>query len=1209
MELTREEHSSPHVAGEADFGERLSPYQGLIPYGEHDAAFFFGRETETKIIIANLFASPLTLLYGESGVGKSSVLRAGVTHQLRQQQDLLVVVFSDWQGTPLSDLKATVFKTALAQGKLIKASPKLKGLRPEPFAKSSSLAGYLAAWARKLNRRVMVILDQFEEYSLYHPQDNAFAVEFPHAILQTEAPISFLVSIREDSLAKLDRFEGSIPGLFDKYLRLAHLSPEAAKDALEKPIELFNQLRSSNEPPISIEGDLVTAVLSQVETGQVTLGQAGQGLARIASTEVHIETPYLQMVMTRLWAREMREGSRVLRLKTLQQLGGAQSIVRTHLDESMSKLSPDEQVTAAQLFRYLVTPSRSKIAYFSVDLAKLTLLPEKKIKNVLEKLSDREVRILRPVIALGESSPRYEIYHDVLAAAILDWRIRFTQLHEWAETQEKLEREQRRVTLFRAMLVGVSLIMLVLIVLALSARHTYNNALNNEKTALSRELALQANNKLQSNPLLSLLLAAEAVRFSRTGEANSALREALVRQDRLTALERQFRGHERQVYSVVFSPDGTHILTASGDWTAIIWNAQTTNIERKLLGHRAYVATAAFSPDGKSIVTASGDGTARVWDADTGKEKFQLDSQQFEQQQGKQTETTQGIAQEQEPQIRMYGASTVLVNSAAFSPDGRLIVTAHSDHFTRVWNVGTQKVEMKLQGHGDNVSSAAFSPDGKFILTSSEDKTVRLWNASTGQEVIPPMQHPYYVWNAAFSRDGTLIVTACADTMARVWETSTGQLKLILKGHEGGVNKANFSPDGQRIVTASSDNSAQVWDINTEQIIFELLVHRSNIDNLSATDVYSATFSPDGKSIATGSADTHARVWPVRERPQDFFSLAGNKFPNNAADTGIKVAFSPNRRFVVTTSKDLIARIWNVNKGHKDRELPFHKDSLLGVAYSPDGNLVVTASKDGKARIWDARTGISGHVLEGHSAAVNSVGFSPDGQSVITASDDMTARIWDVKTGREIDKIKARERLSGASFSRDGKFVVTPSWANIAWVWEVSSKKIVTELKGHENHVNTAMFSPDGKSVVTASDDSTACVWNVSTGEMHQLTSPQGRHTDRVNSAAFSHDGKLIITASDDTTARIWKIQGDDWNSQGEIESVPLSDFSNSVDSAAFSPDGQFVILVSGRANAARIYPWARFAPLSILLEEVKIGFPQLSNEECREYLREYCTR
>ena len=62
-----------------------TPYVGLVPYTEADAAFFFGREAEKRIITANLRAARLTLVYGASGVGKTSLLLAGVVHDLREQ--------------------------------------------------------------------------------------------------------------------------------------------------------------------------------------------------------------------------------------------------------------------------------------------------------------------------------------------------------------------------------------------------------------------------------------------------------------------------------------------------------------------------------------------------------------------------------------------------------------------------------------------------------------------------------------------------------------------------------------------------------------------------------------------------------------------------------------------------------------------------------------------------------------------------------------------------------------------------------------------------------------------------------------------------------------------------------------------------------------------------------------------------------------------
>lgn len=405
--------------GESDMTQeplRRSPYQGLMPYGEEDAAFFFGREKEARLIIANLFASPLTLLYGASGVGKSSVLRAGVANQLRGREDVLAVVFNAWQTDPLVDLKAAVARAAhRAHGS------------PVSLDAAATLDEYLAECAEKLGRRLMIILDQFEEYFLYHAQDDTFASEFPRAVMKTDSPVSFLISLREDSLASLDRFEGRIPTLFDNYLRVEHLNSVAARAAIEKPVEHYNSLHGASGDAVRIEPELVSEVLKQVEAGKVVLGDAGRGAVRESNAESQIETPYLQLVMLRLWNEETNAGSKVLRLQTLDALGGAKRIVRTHLDAAMGALPTGEQSVAASIFHYLVTPSGTKIAHTARDLAEYAQLPQEKITQVLEDLSGGDVRILRSVDPPPDqpSTPRYEIFHDVLASAVLDWRSRY----------------------------------------------------------------------------------------------------------------------------------------------------------------------------------------------------------------------------------------------------------------------------------------------------------------------------------------------------------------------------------------------------------------------------------------------------------------------------------------------------------------------------------------------------------------------------------------------------------------------------------------------------------------------------------------------------------------------------------------------------------------------------------------------------------------
>ena len=131
---------------------RTSPYQGLVPYSEEDADWFFGREGWREIIVDNLRAYRVSILYGASGVGKSSVLGAGVVRYLREhgeEQGLVVVPFSTWSAEdPVGELRAAV------------------------GGSEGSLADAIVAWASGTDRLLLLVLDQFEEYFLYHGDDS-----------------------------------------------------------------------------------------------------------------------------------------------------------------------------------------------------------------------------------------------------------------------------------------------------------------------------------------------------------------------------------------------------------------------------------------------------------------------------------------------------------------------------------------------------------------------------------------------------------------------------------------------------------------------------------------------------------------------------------------------------------------------------------------------------------------------------------------------------------------------------------------------------------------------------------------------------------------------------------------------------------------------------------------------------------------------------
>ncbi|WP_017306647.1 AAA-like domain-containing protein [Spirulina subsalsa] len=286
----------------------------------------------------------------------------------------------------------------------------------------------------------------------------------------------------------------------------------------------------------------------------------------------------------------------------------------------------------------------------------------------------------------------------------------------------------------------------------------------------------------------------------------------------------ELRGHSGGVYAAQFSPDGQHIVTASIDRTARLWNQEGKELA-VLTGHSGGVYAAQFSPDGQRIVTASDDGTARLWN------------------------------QEGEELAVLTGYSGG-VYAAQFSPDGQRIVTASDDGTARLWNQEGKELAV-LTGHSEGVMSAQFSPDGQRIVTASEDNTARLWNQE-GKELAVLTGHSEGVMSAQFSPDGQRIVTASWDGTARLWNQE-GEELAVLTGYSGGVYAAQFSPDGQRIVTASDDGTARLWTLDGQSIgLFS--------GHLDA--VLFVQFSPDGQQILTSSGDGTTRLWPVRDLPQ-----------------------------------------------------------------------------------------------------------------------------------------------------------------------------------------------------------------------------------------------------------------------------------------------------------------------------------------------------
>jgi len=1164
-----------------------SPYKGLTPYGDQDADFFFGRERESQVIVANLLASRLTLLYGQSGVGKTSVLRAGVVHDLRREAlqaltegdapEHVVVEFATWRDDPLAGLAGAIETSVrLVFGDRTPAAPE----------STSDLSELIRHWTDRLDAGLLIILDQFEEYLLYHGDEDGagtFAVEFPKALADKSLRANFLVAIREDAIARLDAFKSRIPNLFGNYLRLEHLDRESARAAVLGPVEEYN--RRSGTAAMLIEPALVDRVLHDVARGQVVVGQTGQGTLETTSTaDARIETPYLQLVMSRLWTEESAAGSTEVRLATLERLGGADRIVRTHLDEAMSAWPPDRLEIAAAIFRYLVTPGGTKIALSAVDLAGFSGLPVGSIEPVLLQLADlgprsdngTNARILRSVEApLGQDSRRFEIFHDVLAPAILDWRSRFEEGQRRVEAEELVKQEsearaatvRRRALRFGIVAIGVLALAVGGIVyqgqqaevqakLAAAARvaqsaaeQSQKQAEQSQKRSEAEAILQRALTELEGDPQASLndALAASDI-FASAGlppssNAETALRLALSRSHLRAVLD----DHSNVVNTAAFSPDGSRFVTASTDGTAIIADATTGNPLAVLEGHEAEVTNARFDPTGSLIVTASLDGTARVWDGDTGDQRWIL------QHGGSGT----NIVLARTDSVDAAGS---YIATGAFTGDGRYLVTAAGSS-AWIWDLGTGELVHELKDPaGGFVSTASFSPDGSLVLAGGSGGIVRIWDVQTGDIQGASMDNQTsFVSTATFSPDGKLIACGNQDGSVGLWSAESHESLDFRSDHLDYVVTVAFSSDGTHLLTAGHKNAAVVDVSSLAEEGGGDTTGKIVVDEESSY-VDSAAFSPDGARVVTANYDGTARV--ADANGTELFALRGHD--------GIvwSAVFSPDGDRVVTASEDGTARMWDVDTG---TEIRGHVRPVNTVQFSPDGTSVVTASWDETASIWDATTGAETARIIGQNRdfglwPMRSAMYFPNGSRVITAQADGTVGLWDAGSGAPEDTCCLLEAggLWGAYGAevvpgRQDRVVVQYD-DNSVHVWDIGGAAD-TDVHVFPGTVLGFALSPDGETIVTVARDEIT-VWHAD-WDTNTFDETRRWTSSLASSLDFSPDSRQLVWGGLDGVIRIWDVQtGKEVTEGGDRE---LRVGIGAATAAAFSGDGRWVL--AGQAD------------------------------------------
>ncbi len=373
------------------------PFKGLRPYEVTDEEFFFGRERDIRLLVANTYASPVTVLYGPSGVGKSSLVNAGLIARLAKTGNARVVVQREWHVAPAENLRARIAESV----------PQL----------AAELRGDVSGVSPSSGPSTVVVLDQLEEYFLYNPDDREF-LELLSSLSELRARI--VLSVREDALSRLDRFAEALPTVFDNLLRLEPLSEEQVRDAIKRTLDVFNA-RNPGREAVKIESALLEEILGQLRQGVFTISGASQQVVTRSTQSRPIELPYLQLVLASVWDEEQKQRSSTLRLATLKRLGNAVTMVRQHIANTMAARTPEERELAAESLRHLVSPTGTKLALSSLDLAEYTKRPRADVERVLVDLAGSESRILRAVPGQNRNESSFEIFHDALVAPIVEW--------------------------------------------------------------------------------------------------------------------------------------------------------------------------------------------------------------------------------------------------------------------------------------------------------------------------------------------------------------------------------------------------------------------------------------------------------------------------------------------------------------------------------------------------------------------------------------------------------------------------------------------------------------------------------------------------------------------------------------------------------------------------------------------------------------------
>lgn len=1072
--------TSERLADARDGGPQ-SPYVGLAAFQADDADRFFGRERLVERLVGRLAQRRFLAVFGPSGSGKSSLLRAGLLPRLREGQ-VRDVLFTPGPH-PLEEcavrLAALIGTTA---GQLH------ADLRAEPRNLLRAVRQILGDEPGEL----ILVVDQFEEiFTLCADRDER--VEFLDALLLAATDdgsrCRVVVGMRADFYSHCADHPILATALSDAQVLVGPLTTAELRDVVVKP---------AARKDCTVEGALVAHLVAECD------GRAGI-------------LPLLSHALFETWRR--RSGNR-LSLSGYQATGGISGALARTADEQYAAMGPDEKYQTEQLFLRLTAvgdgteDTKRRIRRDELDEtapgldvvlgrladARLIILDAESVEIAHESLIKAWPR-LGEWLAMDRDGLRV---HRQITEAVTAWEgvdrdpgglARGTRLaiaQEWAERADRAltprEREflrasidaahrerrttRRRTQQLRWLSVSLTALLIGAVALAGVALLNQRSADEQRQIAQSRQFAAQADALAGQDPGQAMKLSLEAQGAYSTAESRSSVLSMAGRP-----------ASHGLIHASGFGVGGA-ALSADGRWLA----AQDTNNNVVIwdVPQRRQIATlhpvpptpglpfaAAFSEDGKHLVTMTTSKVLVLWDLATpGRPTARV------------TSDTEG-------------------RGVAFSPDGTRVATIDGDQNLEIRDGATLRLLSRAPGatagQSSGLGTVAYSPDGQTLATTAGLDQVQLRDPGTGVVRATLHSSAYAGRPLAFSPDGKRL--AAPDTVGgiAIWDVATHKVTSSVK-NIGIVSELAFDSRTGRLLVAGT-SGLRVWNGDLSWSI------------LLTADFTKGLAAANGTIITEGTAGI--LVWDVAKLPVLNFDRTDD------------IAFDPRGAAVITAGGYAVPlKQWQVDSPHTENDLiKTNPGMVIRSRLSRDGSQLAVMQSSGALFIYDVATGTRLTELAtptGESGT--SLVFSSDGRNVAANYSAAAGRpavphtiVWDIATRRAIADLPVNGRH--LAFSPDRRQLAVDDGHSLA-SWDLVSQTRTGEFPFYPGRLSILSYSPDGRLLV-AGQDSKVGLWDT---ERFQHLADLVGHSGIVDVLAFSPSGRFLATAGTDAKVVIWDV-------------------------------------------------------------------------------------